>query len=131
MFLENFTDLGEIIMESKLYLRIKELCSRKNITISKLESELGFGNSSIKKWEKSSSPSIDKILKVAKYFDVSIDYLLGRTDIEGSISEVIEDEDIISFQRAREKMTPLDRERMMQMLRLGFEYAFREDNGDK
>ncbi len=118
-------------MESILYLRIKELCSKRNITITKLESELGFGNSSIKKWEKTSSPSIDKILKVAKYFDVSIDYLLGRTDIEGSISEIIGDEDIISFQRAREKMTPSDRERMMQMLRIGFEYAFREDNGNK
>lgn len=118
-------------MESVLYQRIKELCSRKNITIAKLESELGFGNASIKKWEKTSSPSIDKILKVAKYFDVSIDYLLGRTDIEGSISEIIGDEDIISFQRAREKMTPSDRERMMQMLRLGFEYAFREDNDNK
>ena len=117
-------------MASILYLRIKELCLKNNITISKLESDLGFGNSSIKKWEKS-SPSIDKILKVAKYFDVSIDYLLGRTDIEGSISEIIGDEDIISFQRAREKMTQSDRERMMQMLRLGFEYAFREDNSDK
>ena len=118
-------------MESVFYQRIKELCSRRNITIAKLESELGFGNASIKKWEKTSSPSIDKILKVAKYFDVSIDYLLGRTDIEGSISEIIGDEDIISFQRAREKMTPSDRERMMQMLRLGFEYAFREDNDNK
>ena len=118
-------------MESVLYQRIKELCSRRNITIAKLESELGFGNASIKKWEKTSSPSIDKILKVAKYFDVSIYYLLGRTDIERSISEIIGDEDIISFQRAREKMTPSDRERMMQMLRLGFEYAFREDNDNK
>lgn len=118
-------------MESVLYQRIKELCSRKNISIAKLESELGFGNASIKKWEKTSSPSIDKILKVAKYFDVSIDYLLGRTDIEGSISEIIGDKDIISFQRAREKMTPSDRERMMQMLRLGFDYAFREDNDNK
>ena len=118
-------------MESVLYQRIKELCSRRNITIAKLESELGFGNASIKKWEKTSSPSIDKILKVAKYFDVSIDYLLGRTDIEGSSSEIIGDEDMISCQRAREKMTPSDRERMMQMLRLGFEYAFREDNDNK
>lgn len=102
-------------MESVLYQRIKQLCSRKGITIAKLESDLGFGNSSIKKWEKSSSPSIDKIVKVATYFDVSIDYLMGRTDIESSMSEIIGDEDIISFQRARQKMTPKDREKMMQM----------------
>ena len=118
-------------MESILYHRIKELCSQKGISISKLESDLGFGNASIKKWEKASSPSIDKIVKVASYFDVSVDYLLGRTDIIGSVSDIIGDEDIISFQRARQKMTPKDRERMMQMLKLGFEYAFQEDNEDK
>jgi len=117
-------------MENILYYRIKQLCHRKRITIAKLEADLGFGNSSIKKWEKSSSPSIDKIVKVAIYFDVSIDYLMGRTDIESSMSDIIGDEDIISFQRARQKMTPKDRERMMQMLRLGFEYAF-SDEGDK
>lgn len=114
-------------MEGVLYQRIKQLCSRKGIKIAKLESDLGFGNSSIKKWEKSSSPSIDKIVKVATYFDVSIDYLMGRTDIESSISEIIGDEDIISFQRARQKMTPKDREKMMQMLKLGFEYAFSDE----
>ena len=114
-------------MESVLYQRIKQLCSHKGITIAKLESDLGFGNSSIKKWEKSSSPSIDKIVKVATYFDVSIDYLMGRTDIESSMSEIIGDEDIISFQRARQKMTPKDREKMMQMLKLGFEYAFSDE----
>lgn len=115
-------------MESVLYQRIKQLCNREGISISKLEMELGFGNSSIKKWEKNSSPSIDKISKVANRFGVSIDYLMGRTDIESSISDIFGDEEIISFQRARQKMTPKDRERMMQMLKLGFEYAFSEEN---
>jgi len=120
------------IMESILYNRIKELCSQKGISISKLESDLGFGNASIRKWEKTSSPSVDKIVKIASYFDVSVDYLLGRTDIVGSVTEIIGDEDIISFQRAREKMTPKDRERMMKMLRAGFDYAFNpEDSDDK
>jgi len=119
-------------MESILYNRIKELCSQKGISISKLESDLGFGNASIRKWEKTSSPSVDKIVKIASYFDVSVDYLLGRTDIVGSVTEIIGDEDIISFQRAREKMTPKDRERMMKMLRAGFDYAFNpEDSDDK
>lgn len=117
-------------MESILYQRIKALCKRKGISIAKLESELGFGNASIKKWKDTSSPSVDKIIKVASYFDVSVDYLLNRTDIEGSISEIIEDEDIISFQRARQKMTQKDKDRMMQMLKIGFEYAFSNQEGD-
>lgn len=119
-------------MESILYFRIKELCQKRGITITKLESDLGFGNSSIKKWRQLTSPSVDKVIKIASYFDVSVDYLLGRSDISSSISEILGDEDIISFQRARQKMSVKDRDKMMQMLRLGFEYAFSdEDNGGK
>ena len=114
-------------MASIVYERIKRLCAKKGITIAKLESDLGFGNASIKKWEKMSSPSIDKVVKVATYFDVSIDYLMGRSDIEISMSELVGDEDIISFQRARERMSQKDREKMMAMLKLGFEYAFSDE----
>lgn len=118
-------------MELTLYQKVKNLCDQRGIPIYKLESTLGFGNASIKKWGVSSSPSVDKIMKVANYFGVSVDYLLGNSEVAKPISEVIEDEDIISLQRAREKMTPEDRKRMMQMLKLGFEYAFREDDADK
>lgn len=115
-------------MDGVLYTRIKELCGKRGITITQLESDLGFGNSSIKKWRTTTSPSVDKVVKIAAYFDVSIDYLLGQTDISESISEVLGDEDIISFQRARQKMSAKDRERMMQMLKIGFDYAFSDDN---
>ena len=117
-------------MENIIYQRIGELCYKKGITISKLEKELGFGNSAINKWGRISSPSVDKILKIANYFDVSVDYILGRTDIESSVSSVIEDQDIISIQRAREKMQPKDRNRMMQMLYVGFDYAFSDQEDD-
>lgn len=114
-----------------IYNRVKELCERNGINISKLESILGFGNGLIKRWQQGSSPTVDKVIKIASYFDVSTDYLTGRTDIEGSVSDVIGDEDIISFQRAREKMTPGDRDRMMKMLKLGFDYAFSEEKEDE
>lgn len=115
-------------METVLYQRIKELCIEKGISVNKLESDLGVGLSSIQKWKSTHSPSVDKIIKVATYFDVSVDYLLGRTDIKGSASELLGDNDIISFQRARQKMSQQDRERMMRMLKVGFDYAFEEDN---
>ena len=117
-------------MEPTLYERIKLLCEKRGISIAKLENELGFGNASISKWGKVSSPSVDKILKVAAYFNVSVDYLLGRTDITGSASDIMADKDIISFQRARQKMTQKDRDKMMQMLKLGFEYAFADQEED-
>lgn len=115
-------------MSTILHDRIKYLCQKNGVTITKLESDLGFGNTSIKKWRNDVSPSVDKIVKVANYFNVSTDYLLGKSDTPLTASDILSDEDIISLQRARERMTITDREKMMQMLRIGFDYAFREDN---
>lgn len=56
---------------------LKKLCGR--MTVAQLERELGFSNGSIAKWERT-SPSIDKVQKVADYFGVSIDYIQGKTD---------------------------------------------------
>ncbi len=57
--------------------RIRELANSKGLSLPNLESELGFGNGTIVKWDKS-SPNTDKLQKVADYFNVSVDYLLGR-----------------------------------------------------
>ena len=114
-------------MESTIYHRIKELCEEKDINIAILENKLGFGNSTIQKW-KVSNPTIDKLIVVARYFNVSVDYLIGNTDIRGSAENLLNDADIISFQRAKENMTPQDQEKAMQMIKLAFSYAFGDDN---
>lgn len=57
--------------------RIKCLCEKQNTTIMQLEIELGFSNGAISKWKKS-SPKVSSLIKVSKYFKVSMDYLLGN-----------------------------------------------------
>ena len=59
--------------------KIISLCDKKGITISRLEKETGLANGSIKKWRKA-YPSADRLLRVAEYFNVSIDFLLRRTE---------------------------------------------------
>lgn len=59
--------------------RIKELSANKKITIAELERNIGISNGQIRKWD-ASTPGIDKLELVADYFNVSVDYLLGRTD---------------------------------------------------
>lgn len=60
--------------------RVKSLADERGISLPTLESELGFGNSTIVKWDKS-TPNADKLNAVAKYFNVTMDYLLnGDTD---------------------------------------------------
>lgn len=64
---------------STIYSRIYELASQHKISLAELERSLQFSNGIISTW-KSSNPSIDKISKIANYFDVPTDYLLGNTD---------------------------------------------------
>ena len=62
--------------------RIKSLANERGISLPTLEAELGFGNSTIVKWDKS-TPNADKLNAVAKYFDVSMDYLMNGIDEDG------------------------------------------------
>lgn len=56
---------------------ISLLATAHNISISNLEKELGFSNGSIAKWDKR-MPSIDKVIKVANFFNVSVDSLINN-----------------------------------------------------
>ena len=60
-----------------MYEKIKELCKQKNISVNKLEQELGFAKGSLCRIDVN-KPSIDKLQKIAKYFDVGIEYLTGQ-----------------------------------------------------
>ncbi len=61
--------------------RIKNLCKERNITVKMVEEDLNFPNNTIYQWRKR-VPNTDKLQKLADYFDVSTDYLLGRTDVK-------------------------------------------------
>lgn len=70
--------------------RVKALAQERGISLPVLESELGFGNSTIVKWDKS-TPNADKLNAVAKFFNVSMDYLLNG-DTENSPELTARDE---------------------------------------
>lgn len=61
-----------------IFEQIQRLCEERNITIARVERECGFANATIRKWSQS-TPSAESLAKVADYFEVSIDALLGRT----------------------------------------------------
>lgn len=79
--------------------RIKLLCDEKKTNFAEVERNIGISNGQIRRWN-TSTPGTDKLEMVANYFDVSVDYLLGRTDKkryydltekdEGDIERVLE-----------------------------------------
>lgn len=58
--------------------RIKELRKEKNLSQIQLASQIGVSQKAIDYWELGTNePKSSYIIKLAKYFDVSADYLLG------------------------------------------------------
>lgn len=64
--------------------RVKLLAEKQKISIVELEEKLGFGRNSLYSWKKK-TPSGANLLKVADYFGVSTDYLLGRESPEKEV----------------------------------------------
>lgn len=57
--------------------RIKELSKKRNKTLVEVAEDLGLSRHAFYSWDKS-SPKTNTLEKVADYFGVSVDYLLGR-----------------------------------------------------
>lgn len=62
-----------------LYANIRKIALQKGYSIKSLEEKVGFANGTIRRWN-TSSPSIDKVIKVADALNVKIETLTGRDD---------------------------------------------------
>ena len=68
--------------ENDLIQRIKNLCKKRGVSISKMERDCGFSNSYITNLRAGKMPA-DRLQKVADYFGVSTKFLLtGEEDEE-------------------------------------------------
>ena len=62
-------------------VRLKELRGEKGLSQNKLAKLTGLTQVSISLWEsKKKNPSIDAVIILAKFFNVTTDYLLGVVD---------------------------------------------------
>ena len=69
--------------------RIKELRNAKGISQAKLGCEFNLTQQAIAKWEKEiAEPDSANISKLASYFGVSTDYLLGKSNIPNQKNEL-------------------------------------------
>lgn len=122
-----------------VFERIEKLRKDKKISQGKLEKELGFSNGSISKW-RNSTPTYERLQKVADYFGVSVDYLMtgaedkkeppvlttkDERDITKSLdhimSEILNGDDGPLYYNGQE----ID-QASLSLLRNAFEFALRE-----
>lgn len=73
--------------------RIKEILLQKKITQKDFLRDCGLGDNSFANWDRAKDDNIEKfpngekLLKIANYLDVAVDYLLGRIDIPNPYKE--------------------------------------------
>ncbi len=71
--------------------RVYTLAKNKNVPMVQVERNIGIAEGGHFKWEKS-KPKFETLIKLADYFDVSVDYLLGRKSASGADAFLSPDE---------------------------------------
>lgn len=77
--------------------KIFKLIKENGITASKLSTDLNLSSGITSQWKsRKQMPSISHLLKISDYFDVSVDYLLGKSEnkkatdiIDGAITNIV------------------------------------------
>jgi transcriptional regulator with XRE-family HTH domain len=84
----------EVLM--KFHTRLKQLRLDHNLTQSDLADILGLKPTAISNYESQrNEPSLEKLILLSEYFDVSCDYLLGVTDSYLPVGGEVLDKDIV------------------------------------
>lgn len=61
--------------------RLKELRKQKGLTLVELGKEVNLANNTLNQYERGiREPSISMLIKLANYFNVTVDYLIGREE---------------------------------------------------
>lgn len=87
---------------------LKLLRNGKNISQQQLADIIGVSQQSINKYENHNvEPDIETLIKIADYFNTSVDYLIGHTDIEHII------ENVNHYDLNEEETTVIDQYRLL------------------
>ncbi|EKS9965061.1 helix-turn-helix transcriptional regulator [Enterococcus faecalis] len=103
-----------------LFERISYLAKKQGLSVFDLAEKLNLSRNSIYSWKKS-SPKAETLEKVAEYFDVTTDYLLGRTDNPNS--DNLEEDEITTFFRVNtEDLTESEKDQLREELKEYLEF---------
>lgn len=64
----------------EMFEKIKMLAKKQGISLQKVAEDLGFSTNYLYSLKNKKAPSAEHIAKIADYFGVSTDYLLGRSE---------------------------------------------------
>ena len=77
--------------------RLKKLADKQGLSINDIESKVGLGKNTLYSWKKK-IPSGTNLTKVADFFNVTTDYLLGRDIQKNKTADLADDDVIFTYQ---------------------------------
>lgn len=75
-------------METKFYQRLISLCEENGVEISNVLKATGMSTSKGTAWKTGTQPKADQLIPLCRYFNVSLDYLCGESDIKQSAEKL-------------------------------------------
>lgn len=114
-----------------LYEQLTKLIKKSGKSINQIERELGYPRNTLTTYKRS-NPSTKRLNELAEYFDVSVDYLLGRQDEPKYKDDLSEEETelIGAFRMEREDMTPDEQVKFNEAVKDLMKYAKERLNDD-
>lgn len=107
--------------------RLRFLRESRKITQIRLSTHLGINQEAISAYErKESMPNIDVLVEISRFFNVSIDYLLGLDNVKKRISERELDEFEIALITNYRKLEQSEQELLIKIIALTIEYNERK-----
>lgn len=105
--------------------RLSELRQKRGLTQAQIAEQLGVKRARYNAWEQAiSQPDLDMTKKIATFYNVSIDYLTGFTEMKNAEIDRKEqlDPDVRVIQRAATEMSPEQRKEALKL----WDFLFKE-----
>lgn len=109
-----------------MYSIFEELLKKHNVTAYKVSKATGVTTATLTSWKQGVyTPKADKLQKIADYFGVTLDYLMGNEESEPSNNEMVaidnSERRILTMCRSVENATEEDKEEIANLFESTFE----------
>jgi transcriptional regulator with XRE-family HTH domain len=95
VYFSNFYKMHKALVGTFVFFnRFKALCEERDISVYRACTDIGLNRSAVAKWKDGGKPNGTTAGKLAEYFGVTTDYLLGQSDERRPARKTVSDEDI-------------------------------------
>lgn len=100
-------------------IRLKELRTKRKLTQSEFAKQFNISNGAIGNWESGKrTPDSDMLVKIANFFNVTTDYLLGNSDEPSDTNDITFDDFTYAFYDETKELTEEDKQALLQMAKI-------------